>query len=246
MATPPWIMDSDGKKKLSKRDGAKDVLAYQAQGFLPEALVNFLATLGWNDSTKQEFFSVDELKAKFRLDRVQRSGAQFDEQRLIWMNGHYIRKLPLAELYERTRDFWPAEAASYDDDYKKRVLGLVQERLKFLAELPKLINFFFSDLPPDMALIDDNKQLKQLSHAELKQLLVQVRASLEQSDFSAEDLTKRLNDLLVQTNQKPVVLFSLTRIATTQAPFSPELAPTLAVLGKEVSMRRIDQQLANL
>src|SRR5581483_4583064 len=138
LATVPYVMGPDGKKKLSKRDGAKDILDYAAEGYLPETLLNFIATLGWNDGTKQEIFSRNELIDKFSLNRVQRGGAKFDEQRLLWMNGHYIRQLPPATLYERVKEFWPAEAATYDEHYKQRVIGLVQERLKYFAELPVL------------------------------------------------------------------------------------------------------------
>ena len=91
LATLPVILGPDGTKKLSKRDGAKDILDYKKEGYLPEALVNFLATLGWNDGTEQEVFSISELTQKFDLGRVQRSGAHFDERRLNWMNGHYLR-----------------------------------------------------------------------------------------------------------------------------------------------------------
>ena len=125
-------------------------------------------------------------------------------------------------------------------------MGLVQERLKYLAELPELTNFFFEDLPLNMGLINDNKQLKKLSHDELKTMLETAKASLEQSDFSQDDLTEHLNQLLEATGQKPGVLFSLIRVATTQAPFSPALADTLHVLGKDKSLARIDQQLGAL
>jgi glutamyl/glutaminyl-tRNA synthetase len=183
---------------------------------------------------------------KFSLSRVQKSGAVFDERRLLWMNGHYIRELSLDELFEKVKDFWPPYASSFDNEYKKQVLGLVQERLKFFKELPELTSFFFKDLPVNAELWKNHKQLKKLSSEELKSLLEQSKDSLEQSDFSLEDLTKRLNDLLEQTNQKPAVLFSLVRIATTQAPASPGLADTLAVLGKERSLRRIDEMLTAL
>lgn len=246
MATMPHVLGPDGKKKLSKRDGAKDVLDYIRDGYLPEALVNFIASLGWNDGTEQEIFSVQQLIDKFSLERVQKSGARFDEQRLLWMNGAHIRELPLDDLYERAKDFWPQEAKDYDDDYKKRVLGLVQERLKFFKELPDLTRFFFVDLPLNPELISGNKQLKKFDPSELKKLLVQARKSLEQSDFSVSDLTDRLNDLLEKTGQKPGALFSLIRIATTQAPSSPGLADTLAVLGKDRSLGRIDTQLSVL
>jgi len=246
IATVPHILGPDGKKKLSKRDGAKDVLDYIRDGFLPEALVNFIASLGWNDGTEQEIFSREALIEKFSLDRVGRSGAKFDERRLLWMNGHYIRELPVDDLYEKIRDYWPPEATGADESYKKHVLSLVQERLKFFNELPELTTFFFVDLPVDSRLWQDHKQLKKFTNDELRELLEQSKASIEQSDFSSEDLTKRLNDLLTATNQKPATLFSLIRIATTQAPASPGLADTLAVLGKETSLRRIDTMLAAL
>jgi glutamyl-tRNA synthetase len=244
IATVPHILGPDGKKKLSKRDGAKDVLDYIKQGFLPEALVSFIATLGWNDGTEQEVFTQKELLEKFSLGRVQKSGAKFDEQRLTWINGHFIRERTLDKLHEEVKDFWPKEAKGSDDTYKKKVLGLVQERLKYFAELPQLTNFFFNDLPVDLSLIENNKHLKKFNKQELKQLLETAKTALEQSDFSVEDLTGRLNKLLEQTGQKPGILFSLIRIATTQAPASPGLAGTLNVLGRETSLRRIGQQIA--
>ena len=239
MATVPHILGPDGKKKLSKRDDAKDVLDYIRDGFLPEALVSFIATLGWNDGSEQEIFTESELLKKFSLERIQRSGAHFDERRLLWVNGHFIRQLSLEELAKRAEQFWPPQATKADPSYKKQVLGLVQERLKYLAELPSLTNFFFVDLPVDPTLISEHKQLKKLDKAELKQLLEQSRDALEQSDFSAKNLSDTLNDLLETTGQKPAVLFSLIRIATTQAPASPELAASLAVLGKDRSLARI-------
>jgi glutamyl-tRNA synthetase len=246
LATVPHVLGPDGKKKLSKRDGGKDVLDYIRDGFLPDALINFIVSLGWNDGTEQEIFSREELLAKFSLDRVQRGSAHFDEKRLSWMNGTWIRQLPLDELYEKAESFWPAEASDYDDDYKKQVLGLVQERLKYFAELPGLTVFFFVDLPVDPELISQHKQLKKLTKDDLQNLLEQARAALMDSDFTTRDLTERLNALLEQTGQKPAVLFSLIRIATTQAAASPALADSLAVLGKQRSLSRLNAQLSAL
>lgn len=239
MATMPHILGPDGKKKLSKRDGAKDVLDYIRDGYLPEALRSFIATLGWNDGTTQEVFTTDELIEKFSLKRVQKSGAHFDEKRLEWVNGTFIRALDTGDIYTRCQDFWPIEASEATAEYKTAVLGLVQERLKYFAELPELTRFFFIDLPVDPELIATNKQLKKFSSVELKSLLEQAREVLEQSDFSVEDLTNRLNQLLETTSQKPGVLFSLIRIATTQAPASPGLADTMHVLGKKITLDRI-------
>lgn len=246
MATMPHVLGPDGKKKLSKRDGAKDVLDYLRDGFTPEALVNFIASLGWNDGTEQEIFTIQELIEKFSLGRVQRSGARFDEQRLLWMNGAHIRMLTLDDLYNRVAEFWPPEAEKYDDDYKKQVLSLIQERLKYFKELPELTRFFFVDLPVTPELISGHKQLKKLDASELRALLKQSRSTLADSDFSVDDLTERLNTLLDTTGQKPAVLFSLIRIATTQSPSSPGLADTLTVLGRDRSLQRLDSQLASL
>lgn len=241
LATMPHILNEQGNKKLSKRDGAKDVLDYLKQGFLEEALINFIATLGWNDGTTQEIFSRADLIAKFSLERVGKSGARFDEKRLEWLDGAWIRSLPLDSLYARSEGYWPASAAKYDDAYKRQVLSLAGERLKYLAELAEVTDFFFADRPIDRQLIDGHKQLKKLTPTELNTLLEQTRTSLAASDFSVEDLTERLNQLLDASGQKPAVLFSLIRVATTWAPFSPALADTLHVLGKERSLNRIDQ-----
>ena len=154
--------------------------------------------------------------------------------------------MDIYKLYEKTTDFWPSEASGYDDTYRRNVLSLTQERLKYFGELPELTRFFFTDLPVDDELINGNKQLKKIAKKELASMLEQSIKMLHYSDFTPEDLSNRLNELLDQTGQKPVVLFSLIRIATTQAPASPGLAQTLSLLGKERSEERMQAQLARL
>lgn len=250
LATVPHILAPQGNKKLSKRDGAKDALEYLKDGFLPDALINFIASLGWNDGTDQEIFSRDELIAKFSLDKVQRSGARFDEKRLVWMNGHYIRELPPEALAQRAADYWPPAAQSADENYKKAVLGLVQERLKFMAELPELTGFFFAE--PDMSKVLElykdpvDKQLRKLSQTEIKNLLQAAVKELEASDFNESDLSERLNKLLERLGSKPGVLFAAIRIAISGAVASPPIARTLNVLGKDRSLARINLALSTL
>jgi glutamyl-tRNA synthetase len=250
LATLPHIMGPDGKKKLSKRDGAKDVLDYLREGFLPEALVSFIATMGWNDGTEQEIFSRDELIKKFDLARVQRSGAKFDEQRLLWVNGHFIRQMTPDELYERSEDFWGEPAAAAEPGYRKRVLGLIQERLKYLAELPELSWFFFEEPAKDevrrLLVEPEDKQLKKLTPPEIKQLLEAASQSLSQSDYSLEDIEQRLNGLLDKLSSKPGILFAAIRVAVTGAKSSPPLAGTLEVLGKPKSLERLESAIALL
>lgn len=245
LACLPHIMAPDGKKKLGKRDGAKSVTEYRDQGILPEAMLNFLASMGWNDGTEQEIFTRDELIEKFSLNRVQKSGARFDEQRLLWLNGQHIRMLSLEDLYDRIADFWPASAASASDDQKKQVLGLVQDRLKTLADLPMMTEYFFAEPTVNFTLITDNKQLKKLEFSEIQSLLAQAREALATSEFTPEAIQEALNQLLETTGQKPGILFSLVRIATTWAPFSPQLNDTLALLGKETVLRRLDTAIAS-
>lgn len=239
----PHIMAPEGTKKLGKRDGAKSVTEYRDEGILPEAMLNFLASIGWNDGTEQEIFTRDELIAKFSLDRVQRSGARFDEQRLLWMNGQHIRLLSLTDLYERIAPFWPSSANEADKEQKMRVLSLVQDRLKTLKDLPLLSDYFFAEPTPDWTMADDNKQLKKLGRAELVVLLQAAKKMLETSDFDAESLQNSLNSLLETTGQKPGILFSLIRLAVSWAPFSPALNDTLATLGRETTLIRLQKAI---
>ena len=241
----PHIMNEQGNKKLGKRDGAKDTLDYLRDGYLPETMDSFIATMGWNDGTEQEVFTMDELITKFSLDRVQRSGARFDEKRLLWMNGQIIRSLNLDDLYQRVENYWPNSAKNHPEDYKKQVLALAQDRLKTLADLPTLTNYFFEEPSRDDQLITSNKQLKKLTIDEQKSLL---QSALDEftnlENWNAEEIQQSLNQLLLTTGQKPGVLFSLIRIVATWAPFSPQLNDTLALLGKERTLSRIYSYLS--
>jgi glutamyl-tRNA synthetase len=240
IATLPYVMAIDGKKKLGKRDGAKNILDYGKEGYVPEAMMNFLATLGWNDGSEQEVFTVNELIEKFSLERVQKSPARFDEQRLLWLNGQHIRLLNLDDLYERVSDFWPQSADGASEEDKKNVLALVQDRLKTLADLPIISDYFFAEPTPDWTMADSNKQLAKLGREEQVSLLQKTIVALETSDFTAEAIQSTLNTLLETTGQKPGILFSLIRLAVSWAPFSPALPDTLATIGKDRSIARLN------
>ena len=283
----PHIMNEQGNKKLGKRDGAKDVLDYIRDGYLQETMMSFIATMGWNDGTEQEVYTRQELIERFSLAKVQRSGARFDEKRLLWMNGQFIRSLSLDDLYARVEgasapdrahsasggessrrggagqneqsdvlpeggqallpksmrfDFWPVEAAGAEESYKRQVLALAQDRLKTLADL-RGFGYFFAAPSEDRSLITDNKQLKKLQPSEIDQLITAARIKLEslpEEQWTAENIQVALNELLEETGQKPGVLFSLIRVYTTWAPFSPELPATLALLGKSSILARLN------
>lgn len=238
----PHIMNEQGNKKLGKRDGAKDVLDYIRNGYLGEAMMSFIATMGWNDGTEQEIFTKNDLIARFSLDRVQRSGARFDEKRLLWVNGQIIRGLKLDELNDRATSFWPKSAELVPNDYKRQVLAVVQERLKTLADLPTLTHYFFEEPTPDRTLISGNKQLKKLRPNEIDHLVGAAYTKLGKvKQWDAPHIQEALNELLDETGQKAGILFSLIRLYTTWAPFSPELPATLELLGRDTTLHRLSQ-----
>ena len=154
--------------------------------------------------------------------------------------------LPLDELYERVADFWPASAAGATEAEKKQVLALVQDRMKTLTDLPVLIDYFFAEPTQDWTMVSGNKQLKKLTTDEIKQILAAAHDALETVDFTPEAIQNALNHLLETTGQKPGILFSLIRLAVSWAPFSPALNDTLAVLGRETSLRRIQAAIDSL
>ena len=241
----PHILAPSGNKKLGKRDGAKSVTEYRKDGILPEAMLNYLACLGWNDGTEQEIYTKEELIQKFSLDRIQNSGARYDETKLLWMNGQWIRKIfdeqGAHALYDRTRDFWPEEAKSSSEDYRIKVLTIIYDRLKTLSDLKTMTTYFFVDPEIDTKMLIENKFLKKMSETEIENLLkksIEKLSSLEKWD--EQSLQNALNELLAETGKKPAELFSLIRIAVSFAPFSPALNLTLAVLGKNVSLARLN------
>jgi glutamyl/glutaminyl-tRNA synthetase len=170
--------------------------------------------------------------------------ARFDEKRLLWVNGQFIRDLSLDELANRVEYFWSDSAKKYPEDYKRRVLVLIQDRLKTLKDVPGLSSYFFEEPTPNWSLITDNKQLGKLSRDEVTGVLRAAHDALSIiDDWSPETLQTALNTLLETTQQKPAVLFGLIRIATTWAPFSPQLGDTLALLGKDTTLARLERAI---
>lgn len=241
LAHVPHILAPTGNKKLGKRDGAKSVVEYRAEGYLPEAMLNFLVLLGWHEKEEiEEIYSKEELIEAFSLDRVQRAGARFDERKLLWMNGQWIRKLDLDDLYQRCESFWGDEAKESNKRYKKKILSLVQDRLNTLEDLSSMTSYFFKEPEINMSLITENKQLKKLTTAELKGLLCVAEFRLEElKTWRPKNIQRCLNKLLEETNSKPSILFSLIRISATWTPFSPQLNETLALIGQERTLQRL-------
>lgn len=241
----PHILAPQGNKKLGKRDGAKSVTEYRDDGILAETMLNYLACLGWNDGTEQEIYTKEELIKSFSLDRIQTSGARYDETKLLWLNGQWIRKIFTEQgaesLYARTENFWPESAKSQSDEYKIRVLSIIYDRLKTLSDLRNMTNYFFVDPNINLDMLINNKFLKKLSESEIESLLkTSIKKLTNLEKWDAENLQNTLNELLEETGKKPAELFSLIRISLSFAEFSPALNLTMEVLGRETSLARLN------
>ena len=241
----PHILAPQGNKKLGKRDGAKSVTEYRDDGVLAEAMLNYLACLGWNDGTEQEIYTKDELIKNFSLDRIQNSGARYDETKLLWLNGQWIRRIFTEQgaeaLYARTTNFWPEIANDSPDEYKIKVLSIIYDRLKTLSDLREMTTYFFEDPRIDIDTLVNNKFVKKLSEAEIEDLLkLTITKLTDLKEWNANNIQTILNDLLAETGKKPAELFSLIRIAISFAPFSPALNLTMDVLGRDITLARLN------
>lgn len=241
----PQVLGPD-KAKLSKRHGAEPVLNYQSEGYLPEAIINFLAHLGWNDGTTKELYTQKELINAFSLERIQKSPAVFDEERLGWFNAHYLRQLSAEELLNISRKFWPEAAKSIDDTFKKRMLQIMRERLRFLGELPELSKIFvtwraFDKEELGKLAADFSKQTGGL---ELADWLTKMAKLAGQNGKDMETLQKDLKQLVSsQTGNAKPYWESLRVILCSGAKHTPPIWEIIYVLGPDESTRRLERTL---
>lgn len=238
----PQVLGPD-KAKLSKRHGAKPALEYRDAGYLPEAVINFLASLGWNegDGSTKEIYTRDELIAAFSLERIQKSPAVFDAERLNWLNGHYIRRMAPEALLERCEGFWPESAHKYPAGYRLGALKLVQERLKFLSELPELTDFFFEAPKPNPM------QLTKILNAPVAARAIgSIREALVDSQWTEASLESTLRPLAEKLELKTGQLFGIIRAAVTGRTAAPGLFETLALLGKDETIKRLGEAIKAL
>ncbi len=244
----PMLLGAD-RSKLSKRHGAVSVSEYYEQGYLPEAMVNFLALLGWSLDDKTEILSRQELIDSFSLERVSRTAAIFNRDKLNWMNGVYIRSLTADEFYEAVEpclmmDKAAGEAVISSEEYVRNILPLIQERAKTLVEIAELAQFFFIeklDYAPDLLI---GKNMSQESTSEALKTAWQRLEQLKV--FDAESLEALLRPLAVELGLKTGQLFGALRTAVTGRTAAPPLFQTMAVLGKERCLKRIEAALDRL
>ena len=220
------ILGPDGKK-LSKRHGATSVEEFREQGYLPEALVNFLALLGWSYDDRTEIMSIPELIERFTLERVGASAAVFDFQKLDHFNGIYLRAMD-ADSYAHALVLYLGEQGyEWDAELVRRAAPLVQEKIETLGRFPEFAGFLFREVEPDPALLDG----RVLEGAE--------RALAEVEPFTTEAIEQALRSLAEQLDLKPREAFQPIRVAVTGSKISPGLFESIELLGRERTLDRI-------
>ena len=236
------ILRNPDRSKMSKRKNPTSVFWYKQQGFLPQALVNFLALQGWSDPDGKEIFDFAEFAAKLTLDRIVTSGPIFDLTKLEWMNGVYIRAMSLDELADAAAPFLsePVERA-----HLLAMLPLVQERLKKLSEVGPLTDFFRHD--PDPKTLPFSQALKRLSGNEIRAGLERATAALHALGApTAEQFEQAVRGLAAELGWKAGDLFMALRVAITGSNASPPLYESCVVLGWPTVFRRLDAAIGAL
>lgn len=237
------ILGEDGAK-LSKRHGATSLAEYWEAGYLPEAMFNFLALLGWAYDDKTEIMTREEIIQRFRLHKVNPSPAVFSRQKLDWMNGVYIRGLGQHDLAVRLLPYLQQAGLNADEGMVRCLVPLVQERIKVLPDAVQLVDFFFTD-----ELDYQTKWLvgKKMGAADSLEALRRVVDVLEHvPSFDEEALEISLRELTEQLGLKAGQLFGIIRVAVTGKQVAPPLFGTLRVLGRERTLARLRTAEATL
>ena len=237
----PMILGTD-RAKLSKRHGASSITEYRGQGYLPEAMVNFMALLGWSLDDRTEILSRQELIDNFSLERVNQTAAIFNHEKLYWMNGVSLRELSHEELLHKIMPFLerglPEEVKRpISKDHVSRIVPLIRERINTLAEAATYADFFFLDeLEYDASLLMGKKMSTETTLKALK--AAQEKLSLL-DNFDHDSLEGTLRPLAEELGLNAGQLFSPLRVATTGRTAAPPLFETMVVLGKERCLERI-------
>jgi glutamyl-tRNA synthetase len=226
----PLLHGPDGKK-LSKRHGAASVQELRDAGYLPEAVRNYLALLGWGSEDDETILSTEQLVERFDVERVSRNPARFDEQKLRWMNGRYLRELSLDELTARLEAFTGRSGL-------RPAVEIASEKMQTLAEFWPLAGFLF-DGPAD-----DPAAREKWLDADGRGALAEAREALAAAQpFEVEAIEGALRNVVERRRAKPKDVFQPVRVAIAGTPVSPGIFESLAVLGREEALRRLDAVL---
>lgn len=232
----PLILGSD-RSKMSKRDGATSIIEYKEMGFLPEALINFIALLGWNPGNDREIFSLQELSEEFSIERIQKSGAIFNIQKLESINSYYIKNKPLDELANLCAPYF--EKAGYKTDIEKiqKIVSLEKERIKKLSDITEAVKFLFESIDYAPEILIWKKSDKETALASLKDILTESE-NVSESDFNISRLKPIIDQLAAKYGGAGFVFWPL-RVALSGQQSSPPPLEIAEILGKEELLKRI-------
>jgi glutamyl-tRNA synthetase len=241
----PLVLGKKGEK-LSKRHGATSVEEYRKQGYLPEAMLNYLVRLGWSYDDQEEVFSIDELIEKFTLDRVGKSGSIFDQQKLLWLNGEYIAKM---DTDARTKAVIPflREAGLLNEDmppdrfeWIRDIVTAVGDRLKTLSQIVDYSAFFFVDKLE----YDEKAVQKRLRKEYVPQMLEDLNARLRTIDpFDEANLEEEIRSFAEESGLSASKIIHPLRVALTGKSVGPGIFETVALLGREKVIQRLDKAI---
>lgn len=235
------VIREASRAKLSKRHGAVGILEFQEDGYLPEALLNFLALLGWSHPQGKEIFSLAEFTEKFDLRRISTTAPVFDREKLDWMNGEYIRQLKVAELASRIRDYLKDyRGLEIDQALLSKIVPLVRERIKKLGEFEGLAGFFFNDVAWTKEELLEKRESAGSAAEKLRGVLAQLE---KEDDWTAGQLEGEVRGLSQEKGWKAPALFMLLRVAVTGQKVSPPLFESMEVLRKDKTIQRIKRAI---
>jgi len=229
----PMLFGTDGKK-LSKRHGAQALDEFRTEGYLPEAMMNFLALLGWAPDGETTLMASDELIERFSLERVSPSPSQFDYAKLDWMNGVYLRGLSTQEFAHRLLLWLGENGYDWDAQLVARTAPLVQEKIAKLSDYPGFAGFFFGEIEPDAAELDSGGLMLAAAAESL--------ATLE--PFEAPAIETALREAADRLELKPRQAFQPIRVAVTGSRISPGLFESIELLGRETTLSRLQAAVA--
>lgn len=221
----PLILNADGKGKLSKRHGHASVEYYRKQGYLSEAVLNYLSNIIWNHPDGKEIYSLNEFIETFELETVTSQAPRFDLQKLDWVNKEYIKALSIEEFYKRLIEF-DTSIAELPKEKVMIILPLINERMKTLSEFWNLAGFFFKEVTEFEKPLD-------------KQLVSKLSEVLTHTDWTHDAMEQVVRALCESLKQKPKDVFMMLRLAVTGKTVGPPLLESLEVLGKEQTLKRL-------
>ncbi|MEN3046120.1 MAG: glutamate--tRNA ligase [Candidatus Hydrothermales bacterium] len=243
----PMILGPD-RKKLSKRHGATSVIEFKEEGFLPEALFNFLALLGWSPGGDVEIISREEMIEKFDIRDCRKSASIFDRQKLLWMNSEYIKRKDINELVELSLEFlrkekWWKREYEKDLDFLKKVIELTRERAKVLRDIPYLIDYFYKDdFGYDIEAVE-----RYFADPKVFEGLEEVKGEFETLEvWNEEEIEKVVRKVADNLGEKHAFLIHPLRIALTGRKVGPSLFKLMELIGKERCIERIRRIIKEL